>query len=88
MDEACILGGRGRVRQIPLPYEVGGETDYTVPLIVTTWGGKDDKGLVFPFLHSKTLLGFICSFILESPHTVCLVSPGLFRLYYDEDQES
>ena len=59
MDEACILGGRGRVRQIPLPYEVGGETDYTVPLIVTTWGKEGHKGLVFPFLHSKTLLGYL-----------------------------
>ena len=54
MDEACAPSG------------VGGETVYTVPLIVTTWGGKDDKGLVFPFLHSKTLLGFICSFVLGS----------------------
>ena len=32
-------------------------------------GGKDDKGLVFPFLHSKTLLGFICSFVLASPQS-------------------
>ena len=80
--------GWGKSRANTFPYGVGGDTGYTVPLIVTTWGGKDDKGLVFPFLHSKTLLGFICSFILESPHTVCLVSPGLFRLYYDEDQES
>ena len=32
-------------------------------------GGKVDKGLVFPFLYSKTFLGFICSFIfLGSPH--------------------
>ena len=57
MDEACAPSG------------VGGETVYTVPLIVTTWGGKDDKGLVFPFLHSKTLLGFICSFVLGSTHS-------------------
>ena len=28
---------RGRLRQIPPPYGVGGETGYTVPLIVTTW---------------------------------------------------
>jgi len=29
--------GWGRVGQIPSPYGVGGETGYTVPLIVTTW---------------------------------------------------
>ena len=67
MDEACILGG-GRVGQIPFPSGVGGETGYTVPSVVTIWGRKDDKDLVFPFLHSKTLLGSICSFILGSPH--------------------
>ena len=32
-------------------------------------GGKADKSLVFLFLHSKTLLGFICSFILGSPQS-------------------
>ena len=37
LDEACILSG-GRVRQIPSPHGVGGETGSTVPLIVTTWG--------------------------------------------------
>ena len=47
LDEACILGG-GRVRQIPPPYGVRGKTDYTVPVIVTMRGGKDNKGLVFP----------------------------------------
>ena len=30
--------GQGRVGQIPSPDGVGGETGYTVPLIVTTWG--------------------------------------------------
>ena len=29
---------KGRVGQIPSAYGVGGETGYTVPLIVTTWG--------------------------------------------------
>ena len=66
MDEACILG-RGRVGQIPFPSGVGGETGYTVPLILQWGGGKDDKGLVFPFKHSKPLLGSICSFVLGSP---------------------
>ena len=28
----------GRVRQVPPPYGVGGETGYTAPLIVTSWG--------------------------------------------------
>ena len=32
-------------------------------------GGKVNKCLVFPFLHSKTFLGFICSFVLGSPHS-------------------
>ena len=43
------------------------------------WGRRRDRlyssinsynmgeGLVFLFLHSKTLLGFICSFVLGSP---------------------
>ena len=41
----------GRVRQIPPPYEVGGETGYTVPLIVTTWGreGQQGSGFSIPF---------------------------------------
>ena len=30
-------------------------------------GQKDNKSLVFLFLHSKTLLGFICFFVLGSP---------------------
>ena len=59
--------GRGRVRQIPSPYGVGGETGYTAQkdlksIKLQHGGGKDNKGLVFLFLHSKTLLGFICSF--------------------------
>ena len=62
--------GLGKSRANTFPYGVEGDTDYTVPLIVTTWGGKDDKGLVFSFLHSKTLLGFICSLVLGSPHSV------------------
>ena len=37
--------------QIPPPYEVGGETGYTVPLIVTTWGreGQQGSGFSNPF---------------------------------------
>ena len=31
-------------------------------------GGKVNKGLVFPFLYSKTLLGFIFSFVLLGHH--------------------
>ena len=58
----------GRVGQITSPYGVGGETGYTVPLTLQHVGGKDDKGLDFLFLHSKTLLGFVCSFVLGSPH--------------------
>ena len=32
-------------------------------------GGKDSK--VFPFLHCKTVHGFICSFIFRSPQLGC-----------------
>ena len=54
------------MEQIPSPYGVGRETGSTVPLIVTTWGRERQEGLFFQFLHSKTLLGFIRSFILGS----------------------
>ena len=60
MDEAPILGGgKSKVNASSLWGRRG--TSYTVPLIVTTlgMGGKDDKGLVFPFLNSKTLLGYL-----------------------------
>ena len=64
-----VYGAEGRVGQIPSPCGLGGKTGYTVPLIVTTGRGrKDDKGLVIPFLHPKTLLGFICASVLGSPH--------------------
>ena len=56
-----------------------GETGYTAqedPKFVNSYnmgvGGKDNKGLVFLFLHSKALLGFFfspCSFILGTPHS-------------------
>ena len=51
--------GWGRVGQIPSPQWWGGETGYTVPLIVYNMGEKDDKGLGFPFLRSKTLRGYL-----------------------------
>ena len=35
--------------------------------VIQHGGGKDDKGLVSPFLYSKTIFGFICSFALGSP---------------------
>ena len=65
--------GWGRLRQIPSLHEVGGETHYTAqedlnPLIVTTWGeGRTRRVWFFPFLYSKTLLGFICSLAFGSP---------------------
>ena len=65
-----VYWAEGRVGQIPSPCGLGGETGYTVLLIVTTCGGgKDDRVWFFPFLHSKTLLGFICSSVLGSPHS-------------------
>ena len=66
MDEACRLGGV-RGGQTPPPWGVGGEPGYTAPLIVAAWGGEGDQGLGFLFLHSETLLGFICSLVLGSP---------------------
>ena len=36
-------------------------------------GRKDNKGLVFLFLHSNTLLGFICSFVLGSPYLIMVM---------------
>ena len=67
-DEARILGG-GRVGQIPPPCGVGGETGHTVSLTVTTWRREGRWGSVFPFPHSKTLLGSVCSFVPASPHS-------------------
>ena len=32
-------------------------------------GEGRSEGLLFLFMHSKTLLGFICSFVLGSPHS-------------------
>ena len=64
MDEAPILGG-GRVRKILSPYGVGGETVYNAEKDLKSINsynmgeGKMLMSLVFPFLHSKTLLGFI-----------------------------
>ena len=61
----------GRVRQIPSPCGAGGETGYTaqedLKSINSHNTGKDGKGLFFPFLLSKTLLGFIYFFILGPP---------------------
>ena len=52
-------GGKSKVNASSLWSRRG--TGYTVPLIVPAlgMGGKDDKGLVFPFLHFKTLLGYL-----------------------------
>jgi len=74
MRQVYWVGGKSKANTLFL-YGEGGETGYTGredlnSLIVTTLGmeGKVDKGLVFPLLHSKTLLGFICSFVLGSPY--------------------
>ena len=59
------------------PCVVGGETGYTAREDLKSINGynvgegKEDNGLVFLFLHSKkTLVGFICSFILGSPQEI------------------
>ena len=65
----------GRVRKIHSPYGVGGETVYAAQEDLKSINsynmgeGKMLRGLVFPFLHSETLLGFIYSFVPGSPHT-------------------
>ena len=76
LDEARILS-RGWVRQILFPCGVERETGYATQedlKFVNSYsmgvGGKDTKGLVFLFLRSKALLGFICSFILGSPQFI------------------
>ena len=55
--EGHLLIGWGRVgrrvRQIPPPYGVGGETGYTVPLIVTTWGRDGREGSGFSVSASQ-----------------------------------
>ena len=43
--------GEERVGQIPSPYGVGGETSYTVPLPVTTWGRPGNNCSVFCFYN-------------------------------------
>ena len=55
----------GRVRQIPPPYRVGGETGYIVPLI--TGEGKTRRVWFFHFCIPRPSL-VICSFILGLPH--------------------
>ena len=40
--------GWGRVGQILSPYRVGGETGYTVPLMVTTWVREGRSGFSVP----------------------------------------
>ena len=67
------MGGRAGEKDIPSPFMR--KERRQVMLVRRTWnslrvttlgmGGKDNKGLVFPFLYSKTLLGFICSFLLQ-----------------------
>ena len=60
LNEAPILGGQKSKANTSSLWGRRGR-GYTVPLIVTTLGIglKDDKGLVFPFLHSNTLLGYL-----------------------------
>ena len=65
------------------PYEEGGEIGYTgqedlkfINSYNIRMGEKNDKGLVFPLLYSKTLFGFFCSCIPRPS----LVLSALFSL--------
>ena len=42
-------------------------------------GEKDAKGVVFSFLHSETLLGFICSLVPGSPHISLFILGPILR---------
>ena len=74
LNEAHILGG-GKSKANTFSLWVGGGPGYTAQEDLTFinsyhGGGKDDKGLVFLFLHSKTLLGF---FLLFHPWVTTVV---------------
>ena len=61
--------GLGKARQMPSSYGVGGETGYTAQEDLKStdshnMGREGPSGSGFPFLHARTLLGFICSFSL------------------------
>ena len=64
-----------RVRKIHSPYGAGGETVSAAQEDLNSINsynmGEENmlRGLVFPFLHYKTLLGFIYSFVPGSPQT-------------------
>ena len=69
-----VYGAEGRVGQIPSPCGLGGETGYTVALIVTTGRGrKDDKGLLFPLPASQDPPWF---YLLFRPWFTTLSSRG------------
>ena len=74
LDESRILGRR-ESKANTFSLWVGGGPGYTAQEDLTFinsyhGGGKDDKGLVFLFLHSKTLLGF---FLLFHPWVTTVV---------------
>ena len=75
------------------PYAVGGETGYTAHEDLkcingyNVGEGKEDNGLVFLFLHSKkTLVGFICSFILGSPQEIDREKPSTAKQLKQTDR--
>ena len=75
MDEARILGAGG-VRQTPPPYGLGGETGYTVPLIVTASGreGREGAGFSIPAFQDPPWFN-----LLLRPWVTTFLSLFIFR---------
>ena len=63
-----------RVRQIPPPYGVGGETGYTVPLRVTTWEREGWKGSGFPIpaFQDPPWLFALCPWVTIVSTAICI----------------
>ena len=68
-DEAHILGRQKSRANTSSLWGRRGDRSHRFINSYNVEEGRTVKGLVFPFPHSKTLLGSICSFVLGSPHS-------------------